>query len=221
MPILRTKHEDFFKTWSSDMAYVLGFFAADGSMYRTRRGTHFIGFQITDGELLKAIRDALGSNHKIGIKKAHANNKTVYQLQIGSKVIFNDLIKLGMTPAKSKTIFLPDIPKDYFADFLRGYFDGDGHVSSGTYKVAARKNPKRILLSGFTSGSKIFLEQLLMQSKRFGIRGGSLYYSGGGYRLSFSILDSLALYKIMYASGPKKLFLKRKRERFEKYFGLA
>lgn len=63
MPVYKTKNEDFFKVWSPSMAYVLGFFTADGSMYKTKRGTHFIDFQITDKELLEGIRDALSSNH--------------------------------------------------------------------------------------------------------------------------------------------------------------
>ena len=57
MPIFKTKNENFFKAWSPDMAYVLGFFAADGSMYRTNRGTYFIEFQITDKDLLLKIRE--------------------------------------------------------------------------------------------------------------------------------------------------------------------
>ena len=39
------------------MAYILGFFTADGSMYRTNRKTHFIAIEITDKELLEKIRD--------------------------------------------------------------------------------------------------------------------------------------------------------------------
>lgn len=131
MPIFKTKNENFFKIWSHKMAYVLGFFAADGSMYLTRRGTHFIEFQITDGALLHAIRDAFGSDHKIAIKKRKEGHKTLYRLQIGSKAIFDDLRKLGFTQAKSKVARLPKIPEGYFPDFLRGYFDGDGNVWSG------------------------------------------------------------------------------------------
>lgn len=51
------------------MAYILGFFCADGSMIRNKRGAHFIDFQITDGDLLFKIRKAFGSNHKIGTRK--------------------------------------------------------------------------------------------------------------------------------------------------------
>lgn len=44
----KTLNQDFFKEWNPTMAYVLGFFAADGNMIRTKRGGHFISFHITD-----------------------------------------------------------------------------------------------------------------------------------------------------------------------------
>ena len=50
------------------MAYVLGFFAADGNMIKNKRGAHFIEFQITDKNLLEKIRELLGSNQKIAIR---------------------------------------------------------------------------------------------------------------------------------------------------------
>ncbi len=115
MPIYRTKNENFFKKWSPEMAYVLGFFTADGNMTRNKRGAHCIEFQITDGDLLEKIRIALGSNHKIATKRRNSKSwKSAYRLQVGSKTIFADLKRLGLTPNKSKTIELPRIPVKYF-----------------------------------------------------------------------------------------------------------
>jgi len=71
------------------MAYVLGFFAADGSMVKNKRGAHFIDFHINDGELLDKIRLTLDSNHKISIQDGRNKNwKSCYRLQIGSKEIY-------------------------------------------------------------------------------------------------------------------------------------
>jgi len=56
MPIFRTKNEDFFKKWSPEMAYVLGFFAADGNMLKNRRGAHFMEFTSTDKDIIVKIR---------------------------------------------------------------------------------------------------------------------------------------------------------------------
>jgi len=222
MPIFKKKDENFFKKWNSEMAYILGFFTADGSMTKNKRGAHFIEFQITDKDLLSKIQKRLGSNHKISVRRRQNDKwRTVYRLQVGSKEIYNDLLKLGLKPKKSKRLSLPKIPLKFFSDFTRGYFDGDGNVTVCTYKRKARNNKlTTILQSGFTSGSKNFLKALKTKFLRIGIiRGGTLYYSSNGWRLYFSINDSKRLYNYLYAGLNKtnKLFLNRKKTIFEKY----
>ena len=201
------------------MAYVLGFFTADGNMIKNKRGACFIEFQITDKGLLVKIKNLLQSNHKITIRKRNKKWKISYRLQIGSKKIFKDLLKLGLTPNKSKIIKLPKIPNKYFSHFTRGYFDGDGNVTISKYTRAGRNNKKSItILSGFTSGSREFLKELHIKLKKLaGIFGGALYYYQG-YRLYFSVNDSLTLYKFLYKNIRNDLYLARKREKFEKYF---
>ena len=220
MPIFKKKNEDFFKKWSPEMAYILGFFTADGSMIKNKRGAHFIEFQITDRDLLIKIREALGSNHKITARKRNKRWKTSYRLQVGSKEIFRDLIKLGITPNKSKSIGLPQVKPHYFSHFARGYFDGDGNVPISKY-VSAETTAKKYttILSGFVSGSKKFLKKLHIELKKLSnINGGILYFHDKGYRLSFSVKDSLALYHFLYKDTKNDLFLLRKRKKFEKYF---
>lgn len=205
------------------MAYVLGFFTADGTMIKNKRGAHFIEFQIIDECLLKEIKRLLGSNHKISERKKSDRWHTLYRLQIGSKKIFQDLLQLGLTPRKSKRIILPDIPRKYFSHFARGYFDGDGSVVFGFYKKNDSKKPSPILLTRFTSGNKEFLKNFLISIQKYTeIKGGSIYQKQGGYDLSFSVRDSLRLYKFMYKGAKGKQFLKRKYSKFQKaikYYG--
>ena len=52
MPIYKTKDENFFKKWTSEMAYVLGFIAADGSLIKNKRGACFIEIQSIDKEII-------------------------------------------------------------------------------------------------------------------------------------------------------------------------
>ncbi|OGI66707.1 hypothetical protein A2642_01925 [Candidatus Nomurabacteria bacterium RIFCSPHIGHO2_01_FULL_39_10] len=222
MPIYKTKNEDFFKKWSPEMAYVLGFFAADGNMIKNKRGAHFVSFYSTDKDLLEKVKLNLKSNLKISARKMDArfsNHKQSYVLQIGSKEIFNDLIHLGMTPNKSLTIKMPIVPKKYLPHFLRGYFDGDGHVSVSTYQKKDRKNKSTIIITGFTSGSKKFLEGLWKMLKKYRvIEGGTLYHTDG-YHLCFSTHDSLRLYNFMYQKE-KSLYLERKKVIFERYLNV-
>lgn len=198
------------------MAYVLGFFAADGCMIKNNRGAHFIEFYITDRDLLKKIKEVLGCDHKLARKETRDGCKTAYRIQIGSKEMFNDLLLLGFTPRKSNSLAFPKIPKKYFSHFVRGYFDGDGHVSFSSR--SGRNKNNNILQTGFTCGSEIFLKDLYEKLKSLSdIIGGSLYYASRAFRLKFSTNDSLVLYKLMYNNTHSDLFLKRKKKVFEKY----
>ncbi|MEK7144930.1 MAG: hypothetical protein AAB794_03715 [Patescibacteria group bacterium] len=56
MPMHRAVNQGFFKKWTPEMAYVLGFFAADGYMTLNKRGAHFWSIQITDKNILEGIK---------------------------------------------------------------------------------------------------------------------------------------------------------------------
>lgn len=200
------------------MAYVLGFFAADGCMLKNERGGRFVEFHITDKDILEKIKKLLGSENKISVRDRNVKRKKVYRLQLGSKTMFEDLLLLGMTPRKSKTLKLPSVPQKYFKDFVRGYFDGDGNVYANEYQRKGRKKKSRTLLAGFVCGSKVFLEGLKKYLADFaGLRGGTLHEIAGCYRLYYSVKDSCKLYGFMY-NTKSDLFLSRKKEIFEKYF---
>lgn len=213
MPIYKTKNENFFKKWSPEMAYLLGFFTADGNMLKNKRGAHFIEFQITDKDLLEKIREILNSNHKITTRKRKENHKTSYRLQIGSKTIFNDLVKLGLTPNKSKTVKLPPVPEKYFCHFVRGYFDGDGNVTCGFFKKSDRKNKSFVLMTRFTSGSESILKSLKEKlAKLIKLNGSLCYGKNSAWVLSYSTNDSKKLFKFMYPKDKfkKLIYLERK-----------
>jgi len=202
MPISKNKDENFFKTWTPAMAYVLGFFTADGSMRQTKRGTHFIEFQITDRELLFSIRDAMRSDHKITERPMRPRHcKPIYRLQIGSRELFEDLCALGMMQNKTKYVRLPTIPDVYFGDFLRGYFDGDGNVVFSYYRKAKRPYLSKSFATRFTSGSRTLLMDLKNRIVSLLDADGSFYFAGGAWRLSYSHHSSEKLFQSMYHEG--------------------
>ena len=215
MPIHREINQSFFKKWTSDMAYILGFIYADGNIVESKRGTHFIAIYTADKPLLYGMRRSMQSAHKISERRSISG--VVYRIQIGSKEICADLGKLGLTPRKSKRMTLPNIPDAYAGDFIRGYFDGDGNIWLG---LLHRKRPTSTtgLILGFTSASFEFLASLLKKVRQFGIRGGSIRISkqGNYTRLTFSTLDALKIYEIMY-NAPHKLYLSRKKLVFDRY----
>ena len=48
MPIYKTYNKNFFKIWTAEMAYVLGFFAADGNLMRPKLGGYYFSLEIGD-----------------------------------------------------------------------------------------------------------------------------------------------------------------------------
>ena len=202
------------------MAYVLGFFAADGSMIRNSKGGHFIEFHITDRCVLVAIRRALKSSHKISVRKRkQKHHRLSYRLQIGSKEYFKDISLLGFTPNKSRVATFPIIEASFFGDFIRGYFDGDGCVFLKKYRVKDRRKMRWVFQTRFTSGSQAFLEGLHSSLReKVGIQGGFILEKSksSGWELVFSHADSVALCNLMYNNVPRGLFLPRKYRIFQK-----
>jgi hypothetical protein len=210
--------EDFFKKWNPNMAYVLGLILADGAIEDVRKSsrTCYIAITSNDISLLNQVRSVFNSQHKIYHReprmvtfpsgKSYLCKKT-YILRIGNKKIYQDLIDLGITPRKSLTIKLPEVPDKFFSFFLRGYFDGDGCVSTHIPKGRVKKT----VSVTFTSGSKKLL--LKLSTKIYKLTDSSLkniYSNGHALQLSYKKIDSLKILKYMYRDLKLSPFLDRK-----------
>jgi len=218
MPISKTKNEDFFKCWSSEMAYVLGFIAADGSIIKNKRGAHFLEVETIDKGLLESIRKLIGSNHKIGIRKRSVSWQVSYRLQVGSKVMFDDLVDLGLTQNKAKRLRIPDVPKKYLAHFVRGYFDGDGSVSFCEKYKYNRKNCSRFIITRFVSSSEGMLNDIgtIIHDIAKARLKKPVPRQDNSFQLQYSTNDSRKIYRFLY-SKKDNIFLERKKIVFERY----
>ena len=217
MPVFKKVNKDFFKTWSPEMAYFLGFFAADGYVTVNKRGGHFFSFQIKERDILVKFKKLLGSEHKI-TKRKHLQG-TTYRWQVGNKEMCQDLTVLGFGQQKSFRLIVPSMPSKDLPHFIRGYFDGDGNIWLG-YKHKDRIKSLMVLQTSFTSCSGSFLESIQKYLLGYGLGQGSLYKlkNKNAGRLSYSTNDSLKLYKMMYSCYPiGDLYLPNKRKVFEKY----
>ncbi len=213
------------------MAYVLGFFYADGCMIdAVSSRTRYIAFSSVDREVLERIKTAMGSEHSLyarpGQLRTYRNgfymSRDSFVLRIGCRKMFNDLLHFGVTPEKSKVVNLPKIPKRYLSHFLRGYFDGDGCVYLEKTKGVIKPVVVKRLSIIFTSGSSVFLKELGMAlENQLDIEYRKLYDSQHAFQLRYFTNDAIKIFKFIYKSCPPELYLKRKFDIFNNYFRLS
>ena len=190
-------NQDYFKSWSHNMAYVLGLWFADGCIYGGKM------FDITlhnkDKYILKKVAEELSYEGQL----YDYVDRQAARINFSCVVIYNDIINLGGKENKSLDMDFPNIPKEYLSDFIRGYFDGDGCVM--------RLKGGRIN-SAFTSRSKKFLDNLhQILKEEAGVEGGS--YDPSCVSLKFGKKDSIKIGNYMYKNDPE-LFLLRKQQKF-------
>ncbi len=139
-------NEQFFDTWSPQMAYILGFTFADGNIYRTSLSWDI---QRRDLNILKKINKALESTYKIKLQRRKS-----YRLRMNNRILIGGAVKMGLLPKKNIRDTLPTVPSELLRHFVRGYLDGDGWI-------VVRRNRNEIDL-GFCSGNKEFLNDLCL-----------------------------------------------------------
>jgi len=188
-------NDSFFDKWSPEMAYILGFWFADG--YMRHEKSYRIVFSSKDYNLLEKIKECLKSDYKIYKRK----NGTEYQLVIYSKKMYKRLLSLGGERCKSKKIAFPEIPNPFLKDFIRGYFDGDGSVFFTKYTASKNRKIYKELRSNFTSGSQKFLEELQeILIEKFHLTRKKIIpcKNSCSKKLGYGTKDTLKLLKLMY-----------------------
>lgn len=198
------------------MAYVLGFWFADG--YMRHEQSYRIFFSSSDLRHLQKIRKALGSTNRIVQYTRRGILEGCFYLEIYSKKLFFDLLALGASRNNSRNMNFPRTPKTYLPDFIRGFFDGDGSVHYVRYKSSKNSKIYKEIRSNFTSGSLAFLQQLRDQlTERLGLCCRKVcQYGRYQFKLGYGQKDTRKLLCYMYYPG-HKLSLRRKAEFLKKF----
>ena len=137
------RHNFFSKIETELQAYLLGFIYSDGCI-NIQRHTLSIHINDIDSELFELFKiispDAYTKQEEEYESKAlvrghTVRNKSSIRLAISSKILIEDLIKLGVCERKTyENLHIPEMNPNIIGSFIRGYFDGDGcftwHVSA-------------------------------------------------------------------------------------------
>ena len=120
---------------------------------------------------------------------------------------------IGLTPRKSLYIKYVKMPAKYFADFLRGFFDGDGNFN--IFNHPESQYPQ--IRVRFASGSPVFLRWLQVKINHKLRTRGYITKGQRGEYLEYAKSDSLKILKFMYYSS-NIVHLSRKFEKARPYF---
>ncbi|MEX0673006.1 MAG: LAGLIDADG family homing endonuclease [Candidatus Paceibacterota bacterium] len=195
--------------WSSNFAYAIGLLAADGCL--SKDGRH-IDVTSNDYDQLENFIKALDIDVKI-TQKSSGRGYTSWHVQFSDVLFYKFLTEIGITSAKSKTLRKLDIPDEYFFDFLRGEFDGDGHFYS--YWDKRWTNSYMFYLT-FIGASQKFLEWISQTNERLiGIKANVIFCKKSKvYQLRYAKESTLEIINKMYYTS-SALHLRRKKKKID------
>lgn len=183
---------NYFKTQSPNMAYILGFLAADGYIPLDKNEIKITLAQ-KDAELLEKIKKELEFTGEV---KYTTTNKgfDIATLEITAIEYKQDLAQYNIIPQKTFKFSMPEkLNKKYWIDFIRGYWDGDGTICTAG---------KSAIRSSLCSAKKETLEQILnFLEENYNIKKVTIQERSGIntlYYFQYSTTATKQLFKAMY-----------------------
>lgn len=125
-------NDTYFDVEGPNMAYILGFWAADGNVH-SKENRLDLELNEVDYEILEKMRNELQSERPIKVYQCQ-NGYKKNKLMFWSSHIKQVFIEYGVVPNKtySQDFHAPyKLSKKYWIDYIRGFFDGDGCVKKG------------------------------------------------------------------------------------------
>lgn len=189
------------KTSIQDMEacyYLLGYGLADGSLHGNRLSFHI---QEKDIQILEDMNKRFKSNAKISHRKGKSPSGRIVDsvdLSYSSSILREFLGNHGLIENKTGRESYKNIPDEYYRDFLRGFYDGDG--SSNGYNMCF------VCCKSISKQISHDLERLL------GVKPLYWYQKGDNIGdLTYGRNESVKIYQYLY--GNCSLFLKRKKSK--------
>ena len=197
-------NDNYFDIQNSNMAYILGFWAADGNVH-SKENRLDLELSSEDEEILKQIRQEILCERPI--KKYQCSNGYIKnKLFFWSKKIKETFIEYGIVPNKT---YSPDfkppykLDKKYWIDYIRGFFDGDGCIKKANSLTFEINSVNKKFLEEI---QKFFSEyyNIELNISTTGMKGRTIPL----YRLYCYGEKVKNIFNILYT--PNALYLKRK-----------
>lgn len=204
------KNEAFFSqvNESPNMAWLLGFIAADGTIRKDRNEIK-IGLSKKDREILEKIKNVLDLETEVKdyiTTQGYECSSLAWTCEQHKQ----DLARYSIVPNKTFVLKPPyDLKHEYWIDYIRGYFDGDGSVNflstnnSLRWQVcSATPEILTFILDTLENDYNIPRVSILSQPRK----NHELYY------IQYSTNATKKIYNILYT--PDSLRLERKYQTF-------
>ena len=220
-------NDKFFSEDTEESFYWAGFIAADGNLKIRRNATKIIKIclALKDKDHLDKFKLSIKSNHPLKeykVKPSKLSQKIRHSVQISivSKDMFDDLNRFNIIPNKTKIYDMPTwmLNHPLSHHYLRGYFDGDGSIST------CGLGKGRIVLQGSFSllGNKEFINkyiEMLVKNAKVNYAKNCLKTPNSKhkvYSLSYSGNNNIKkIYYYLYKDAT--IWLDRKKEKLENF----
>lgn len=221
----RIRH-DFFKNVSTELqAYLLGFYAADGSIDEKRK-TLRICLQEGDSEIVYLYKDSISPDARLytiaprivtGRNGMKVQGHEAFGVDITSAILVNDLVDLGYGYNKSRAnLHLPNIDESLIPHFIRGYFDGDGCIT-GWLAIEKGKSDRFRFKFDICGKTESILDEIIEFFQEHNIKINKNYLKRDDmYRISTSSKKEVEkIYHLLYDNS--NFYLSRKFNKFNYY----
>lgn len=195
----------FFDTWSKEMSYILGFFSADGNIYKDR-------FNITqkDKDYLHRLANIMGFKN-INIFSLENGNSS---FTITNKYLCDRIRQLHIMDRKSLLLGKIPVPEKFMPYFIMGYLDGDGCICKWK-----KGNRNHYALDITLVGTYNFLNWIQAEiSNLVGLPNRKVKNKSNSKAkaITYSYNLALKLGKWLYSYNTE-LYLKRKKDIFDEF----
>lgn len=203
----------YFKKQSEDMAYWIGILGSDGSVNKNENQI-YIELQREDKELLEKLNLTIENQRPVKdyeTAKGYENSKLYFY----SAEIKKDLAKYKIIPNKTYDNnygFPYLLEKEYYKDYIRGLFDGDGSIKKGnslTWQIDSGSFEIILEIQKFLKEQGIETQYTVLPKKNIDI-----------YRIYCYGEEKIKkIYNLIY-NTKSSLFMKRKKDKFKIYLNL-